>query len=152
MVKQVMKEPYGNFYNNIDEIKEEQKEVEDEIEDLKRKERLHLAAPKGLAKPKAVPKKKKAIPLAHDAWTAEQLVPYIPVTKGCSITVEGDWHHRFRGWYPKDAPPKSHSANFEDGPTMREAARSVLRWLWAEHLAATGQQCPWDIADDLPLS
>jgi hypothetical protein len=80
-----------------------------------------------------------------------QAKKYLPPNiKGCSIEKETDWHQRWKGFYPRATPPYSHSAKLSLGE--RESMLVVLRWIWNEHVLATGKMCPFDLRGDAALS
>eukprot|EP00971_Amphidinium_carterae_P120150 2380340-Amphidinium_carterae.1 len=57
--------------------------------------------------------------------------------------VEANWHNRVRGFYPKQVPPYSLSLSFGEIRSIRAASLGVLKWIWEQHAANTGAECPW---------
>eukprot|EP00971_Amphidinium_carterae_P313890 6238569-Amphidinium_carterae.1 len=57
--------------------------------------------------------------------------------------IEHKWHHRVRGYYPRQQPPYSMSVCYGPNCSMRDAAIHVLQWIWAQHLENTGVPCEW---------
>ena len=78
-----------------------------------------------------------------EAFAAADFKPFLPDVPGTAISIEHAWHHRIRGYYPKQSAPFSCSRAFQEGGRMREPALEVLRWIWNEHREQTGQSCPW---------
>eukprot|EP00971_Amphidinium_carterae_P333889 6468887-Amphidinium_carterae.1 len=90
-------------------------------------------------------KRRKAVPLKKEyGITTEELREFLPQhIAGCSIMVEENWHHRVRGFYPRQVPPYSMSLSFGDIRSTKVAALGVLKWIWEQHTANTGAECPW---------
>jgi len=103
-----------------------------------------------LPKPKAEPKKnaKKKVLAAKDfdAWQAAQ--KYKPQIVDCVLSMETEWHCRWKITYPRDMPPYSNQCPFDDkDPASKRAALyTVLRWVWNEHLIKNPNEvCPWNL-------
>eukprot|EP00971_Amphidinium_carterae_P253207 5027174-Amphidinium_carterae.1 len=89
-----------------------------EVEDIQRKQASR-------AKQSATSKKRnKAVPLKKEyGITTEELREFLPQHfAGCSILVESNWHHRVRGFYPRQVPPYSMSLSFGDIRSTKVAA------------------------------
>ena len=103
-----------------------------------------------LPKPKADPKKKlRQRDLAAkdlDSWQAAQ--KYKPNVPNCVLSMETEWHGRWKITYYRDLPPYSCQAAFDpkDPASKRSALYKVLRWAWQEHLVKNPQEtCPWNL-------
>ena len=88
-------------------------------------------------------KRKGPLPLDED-FSLETLQKLLPVKPGCRIWVESNWHHRYRGKYPKP-PPNSVSKCWGENLSKRSAAVFVIKWLWSQHRMQGGEACPWDL-------
>ena len=110
-----------------------------------------IAAQKNLLpKPKGEPKKnvKQKVLAAKDfdSWEAAQ--KYKPNVPNCVLSMETEWHARWKITYPRDLPPYSCQAAFDpkDPASKRTALYVVLRWCWQEHLAMNPKEtCPWNL-------
>ena len=104
------------------------------------------AVPK--AKPKAAPKKKKKLaPKDHLALEAARR--YMPPVVGCTLSLETEWHCRWKAQYPRATPPFSFSDGCHFDPAdeigQRRALMNALRWLWNSHAELTGEACPYEL-------
>ena len=70
----------------------------------------------------------------------EQLQALLPQVPGCKLWVESNWHHRYRGKYPKD-PPNAVSKCWGDALPKRSAAMFVIKWLWGQRTQQSGGSC-----------
>ena len=103
-----------------------------------------LPKPKGEAKKNA--KQKVLAAKDFDSWEAAQ--KYKPNVPNCVLSMETEWHARWKITYPRDLPPYSCQAAFDpkDPASKRTALYVVLRWCWQEHLAMNPKEtCPWNL-------
>ena len=105
---------------------------------------IAIASAKPAAKSKALRKKKMA---QKDLNALESAKKYLPVVLGCNLSIESDWHLRWRVSYPTPQIPDNASRCFEenDMDDMRQALLFCLRWAWAQHLNIAKEPCPWDL-------
>eukprot|EP00971_Amphidinium_carterae_P178904 3548359-Amphidinium_carterae.1 len=76
------------------------------------KELKQAAKRQAAEKPAQASKKRKvACPLKQkDEYTQSDLVACLPKNvSGCTVMIEHKWHHRVRGYYPRQTPPYSMS-------------------------------------------
>ena len=88
--------------------------------------------------PKAAPKKKaaKVKKFAHtDSESAAAAQKYKPDIAGCVLSLESEWHCRWKISYPCLVPPFTTSAMLEetDAKDSRRALYVVLKWAWEQH-------------------
>lgn len=86
------------------------------------------------------------------SWTETFLKEKIPQTKGATIQDANNmhavcWIARYAGAKPYGSHSCSYSA--KSGRTSEQAASQCLAWIWAQHAAKTGEQCPWDLGQIL---
>lgn len=74
--------------------------------------------------------------------TSEAARAYLPKVAGCRMFKDVKLHMRWSVTYPKDAPPRSCSKAFGTC-SDRGAMFFCLRWVWAEHQLATGEEWPY---------
>jgi hypothetical protein len=102
-----------------------------------------------LPKPKADPKKKsrQKVLAAKDHETLHAAQKYKPQVEECVLSMETQWHCRWKVSYPCDVPPFSSSAPYDDKDpkSCRAALYQVLRWVWHEHTLKTEEVCPWNL-------
>ena len=128
---------------HADDVAEVQKEVE-ELRKSKAAHALHTGA-KPKPKPRAAPKRLKPVEGFKGVFSLEVLKAYLPKVHGCKVSIESEWDPRIRMTYPRDSPPWGTSMTFAKAGSERSAILFCLRWVWGEHLEATGQPCPFDL-------
>ena len=104
--------------------------------------------PKAKADPKKAKKTKVLAEKDFESWQAAQ--KYKPQVADCVLSMETEWHCRWKITYPRELPPYSNQCPFDDKDPIskRKALYTVLRWVWAEHLAAhPNEVCPWNLDD-----
>lgn len=72
----------------------------------------------------------------------EYAAKYIPQVTGCSIYKDTKLHMRWSASYPTASPPHSTSQAFGVS-SDRDAMLHCLRWLWTQHAAHGGGECPF---------
>lgn len=129
--------------------KDEAKSLREDVQASKVRARARAAAlkPQGKAKPKAGARQPRLKQVKHQqAFTRLQAATYLPEDiRGCLITKDERLHFRWVGSYPNTEAPFSFSCVWNEGITEKQALGRVLRWVWACHTMATGQDCPWDL-------
>ena len=103
-----------------------------------------LPKPKVAAKGK---KKKKAL-APKDCESRDKAARFAPPIAGCNLSLETEWHSRWRITYPVDEPPFCCTSSFkpECNADKKRALFEVLRWAWREHTKNSEVECPWDLA------
>jgi len=122
------------------------KEMTDELINYVKKVEAQKAI---LPKAKAQAKKPRVKVLAaKDHETLQAAQKYKPMQgEDCVLSMETEWHCRWKITYPRDVPPYSNSAPYDDkdSKSCRAALYQVLRWAWNEHNLLTGEECPWNL-------
>lgn len=79
---------------------------------------------------------------------------FMPPARGAYMHKETKFHLRWKGGYPREEPPFSFSKVFRENDESNEADSfyTVLRWVWAQHTAATGDAPPFEIGPPLVAS
>ena len=102
--------------------------------------------PKAKAAPKKKPREKVLAAKDFETWQAAQ--KYKPQIADCVLSMETEWHCRWKITYPRDLPPYSSQCPFDDkDPASKRAALyTVLRWCWQQHLSKHPEEvCPWNL-------
>ena len=100
--------------------------------------------PKPKAESKKKPRQKVLAAKDHESWAAAQ--KYKPAIEDCTLSMETEWHCRWKITYPRDLPPYSNSAPYDDKDpaSCRQALYAVLRWAWQNRTEKTKEPCPWN--------
>ena len=125
------------------DVNEMKKTVFKYLDQVKRyKEEIAVAA-KAKAKPKGV---KRKVMAAKDHAAVASAQTYLPQgVVGCSISLETEWHQRWRATYTQRLQaPYVNTAVFHDDNSKRLALNFVLQWVWDSHTAKNPTEvCPW---------
>ena len=113
---------------------------------MKRLEASKLATPAPKAAAKAVARKRKVH--EKDLLGLLSAQKYLPPQAGCTLSMQSEWHSRWRCQYPNEFPPFSTSASFEDKDpaSKRTAFFKVLSWAWTMHENEGLGRCPYDFS------
>lgn len=65
------------------------------------------------------------------------------------MSRDGKRHMRWTASYPRTEPPFSKSCVWNEVITERDSVITILRWVWAEHGIARGEECPYDFEEAL---
>eukprot|EP00969_Alexandrium_andersonii_P047777 2096983-Alexandrium_andersonii.AAC.1 len=80
-------------------------------------------------------------------YTVDEMRPFLPKAKGCSLSKDTSRHFRFQVSYPNEVSPFSKSCAWNNNVTQREAVLTCLRWAWDCHEALhPGEVRPWDLS------
>ena len=83
---------------------------------------------------------------AKDHLAVENARSYLPVgITGCTLSMQTEWHTRWRVTYPRLVAPFEASASFHDPASQRSTLQEMLRWVWEAHTAKEKVACPWDL-------
>jgi hypothetical protein len=80
------------------------------------------------------------------AYTPAEIRMWLPDVAECSIAKDVTRFMRWQVYYPNPEPPVSASKVFSPGTGFTDTGALIfcLTWVWAQHLAATGQECPFN--------
>ena len=102
------------------------------------------------AKAKAAAKGKKAKKFGmKDLDVLEAAKKLLPDgVDGCTLTLETEWHTRWKIVYPTRFPPGQTSCCYTEGDanSRRSALFFCLQWAWTHHEIQTNAVCPWDFS------
>ena len=121
------------------------KEMREEIRTyVKQVEAAKLLTPKPVAKAKAAKKKKVWAPKDYESAAAAQA--FKPPHPDCYLSLETEWHPRWKMSYPMRFPPYSFSSPYDplNPATKRTALFAALKWAWTEFEEQKLGSCPFD--------
>ena len=76
--------------------------------------------------------------------TASDILQWLPPISACKISKDNVWHNRWRVTYPRDA--KGTNRVFGALRSEKAAIKELIEWAWAQHAAAGGDNCPFELS------